>query len=118
MGRSQSHPARSIPRPTFVSTRGNRVHISHQLFGGQPHKSVDLCVAAAYELGRELIDHAEGLLAGVRRPWDDDPDRPPFASRRYGRAGVRVSAADAAGGARAGSRTPGSRPTRPMDSGA
>jgi hypothetical protein len=84
--------------PILVRSDGEGVRISAALWGGPPHQSVWLCVGGAYQLGRELVDHAEALLAGVKRPWDDDPGRVPFAAV----AGARRSRAG--GAASAGSR--------------
>lgn len=115
-----------FPNPSLVRSGSDRIHISAALWGGPPHKSVRLCVGAAYELGRDLVDHAEAMLAGVGRPWDGDPGRVPFVSRsaRSGAAtpGAGAGARAASAGPRSGrSGAPRSRAVRPdagVDSGA
>lgn len=41
-----------------------------------------LPLPAAFALACDLMAFVEGLLAGAPRPWDDDPGRTPFVSRR------------------------------------
>lgn len=55
---------------------------------GQEGVAVPLTLGEAYELGRELVEGAEALLAGVGRPWDDDPGRAPYFSRPRARQGT------------------------------
>jgi hypothetical protein len=54
---------------------------------------VVLTAGEAYDLGRDLLEAAQGVLAGIGRPWDGAPERPPFVSRRSaGSRGQRASA--------------------------
>lgn len=58
-----------------------RLVLTAAIPGNQQPIALPFTVGEAYDLGRELLGAAQGVLAGVKRPWDEDPDRVPFHSR-------------------------------------
>jgi hypothetical protein len=77
---------------------------------------VPMTLGQAHELGAQLVAEVQAMLSGQKRPWDDDPGRVPFVSRRRG--GGRQASAASADRHPPGPQTPGSRPTHPLDSAA
>jgi hypothetical protein len=58
-------PVAAHPPLSLVAIRDERVVLSALLWNGRPAESVRMCPAAAYALGRDLIDCAEQLQADL-----------------------------------------------------
>src|SRR5256885_15245701 len=54
-----------------------------------------LTVGEALDIGRSLVEITQAILADQKRPWDDDPGRTPYYSRRSSRRGSQRASAGA-----------------------
>lgn len=127
--RKQHKPLSPLPPLSFVALRGDRVRLSALLWNGPASQSLSLCPAAAYELGRELIDCAEQLAAdlelldGLERRLasggpapDGGTDRPRTPGAAPAAAGAPRVAAHAAAGVPGYPRPRRIRPNGPVES--